>query len=66
MRYFRGCTVILFEKDSRSYLTEKRRIAQTGKSHKRIFEKFQNSFLTKRFGDEQEVLGGGFMLAGRG
>ena len=45
MRYFRGCPVFLFEKDSRSYLTEKRKTVQTGKSHKRIFEKIQNSFL---------------------
>ncbi len=25
MKYFRGCQVILFEKDSRSYLTEKKK-----------------------------------------
>ena len=37
--------MFLFEKDSRSYLTEKRKTVQTGKSHKRIFEKIQNSFL---------------------
>ena len=43
MRYFRGCPVILFENDSSSYLTEKRRIGQTGKSHKRIFEKIQTA-----------------------
>ena len=33
------------EKDSSGYLTEKRRTGQTGKSRKRIFDKFQNSFL---------------------
>ena len=44
MRYFRDWPVFLFEKDSCSYLTEKRRVGQTGKSRKRIFEKIQNSF----------------------
>ena len=44
MGYFRNWPVFLFEKDSNSYLTEKRRDGQTGKSRKRIFEKIQNSF----------------------
>ena len=44
MSCFRGCPVLLFEKDSGSYLTEKRRTGQTGKSRKRIFDKFQDSF----------------------
>ncbi|WP_346693976.1 hypothetical protein [uncultured Alistipes sp.] len=47
MKYFRGCTDFLIEKDSRSYLTEKRRFGQTGKSHKRIFEKISNRFLMR-------------------
>ena len=58
MSCFRGCPVLLFEKDSGSYLTEKRRTGQTGKSRKRIFDKFQNSFLeskTKQIPADTEI-----------
>ena len=55
MSYFRGCPVLLFEKDSNGYLTEKRRTGQTGKSRKRIFDKIQNNFLQLPFEDVRLV-----------